>query len=140
MNKNVWVGFVVVYILLTATNFLIHGMLLKSTYEMPEVAALMRTPETAKLGIHFITAAIVAFFVTLVFSKGYEGKGLAEGVRFGFYVGLLMSVPMAYDMYAEYPIPYHLALLWFIYGLLQYIVVGIALAMVFGSKKPAAAV
>jgi len=139
MNKNVWIGFVVVYVVLMATNFLIHQVLLGSTYALPEVATMMRSPETAKLGVHFITAAIIALVVTIVFSKGYEGKGLAEGVRFGFYIGLLQATPMAYDTFAEMPIPYHLALLWFVYGVLQYIVVGIALAMVFGGKKAAPA-
>ena len=141
MSKKLWMGFVAVFIVTVLTNFLIHQVLLGGLYRSASMSALMR-PEAegqANLWIHFVTAAIASFFFTLIFSKGYEGKGIGEGVRFGFYVGMLMAIPMAYDTYAEMPIPYSLALQWFIYGVVQYVILGIVVAMVFGkSAAPAA--
>ncbi|HEV8538777.1 MAG TPA: hypothetical protein VGR15_07630 [Bacteroidota bacterium] len=140
MNKKLWTAFVGVFIVMVLTNFVIHGVLLKATYLSEEMRMMVR-PEAegeANLWIHIVSAFITSFFFTLIFSKGYESKGLAEGIRYGFFVGMLMSIPMAYDTYAAMPIPYHLALQWFLYGVIQYIILGIVVAMIFGKKAEAA--
>src|SRR5689334_5967239 len=105
MNKKLLVGFIAVYVGMIITNLVIHAGLLASTYHGDEMMRLMRPEADAKTWIYFVTALVVSFFFTLIFSKGYEGKGMGEGLRYGLYVGLLMSVPMAYDSYASYPIP-----------------------------------
>src|SRR5258708_6818070 len=135
MNKKLWIGFIAVCIAMILTDFVIHVGLLGATYRSEEVAKLMRPESDSKVWIHFVTAAFKSFFFVLIFSKGYEGKGIAEGVRYGFYVSMMMAMGMAYDSYAAYPLPYMLALQWFIYGVIQFIILGIVAAMVFG-KKP----
>jgi hypothetical protein len=140
MNKKLWLGFILVFVGMALLSFLIHGVLLASTYQNPVVKALMR-PEADMMGkmwIYYVNYLIMAFFFTLIFSKGYEGKGIGEGVRFGFYVGVLLATPMAYASYAMYPIPYSLAIQWFLYGIVEYIILGVIVAAVYG-KKPAAA-
>lgn len=137
MSKKFWIGFIVVFVVMMVLNFIIHQVLLGSLYRSEVMAPLMRPEGQGMLWIHFVTAIVVSFFFTLIFSKGYEGKGAGEGIRFGFYVGILMSIPMAYDTYAEMPIPYSLALQWFIYGLIQYILMGLAVAMVYGKNTAA---
>jgi hypothetical protein len=134
MNKKVWTGFIAVYIAMVLTNMAIHMGLLSSIYHSDAVMKLMRPESDGTVWIYFVTSLIISFFFTLIFSKGYEGKGLGEGVRYGLYVGLLMSTPMAYDSYASYPLPYSLALQWFIYGVIQYIILGIVVSLVFGGK------
>ena len=135
MNKKLWVGFIAVFIVMMVLNFIIHQVLLGSLYRSPAMAGLMRPEAESMLWIHIVTAAIVSFFFTLIYAKGNEGKGIGEGVRYGFYIGVLMSIPMAYDTYAEMPIPYALALQWFLYGVIQYILMGVTVAMVFGKLK-----
>lgn len=142
MGKKFWIGFIVVFILMSVMSFVIHGVLLKSAYSDPSVMQLMR-PEAEMMGmmwIYYVCYLIMAFVLTWIFSKGYEGKGIAEGVRFGFFTGLLMATPMAYASYAMYPVPYSLALQWFLYGMIEYILIGVVLALVYGnSPKQAAA-
>ena len=49
-------------------------------------------------------------------------------------------LPMAYDSYAAYRMPYELAMQWFLYGLIQYIILGVVVAALHGKKSlPAAA-
>ncbi len=137
MHKKLWVGFIAVYVGMVVTNLLIHVVLLAPAYHSEEMMRIMRPESDAKTWIYFVTAAIVSFFFTLIFSKGYEGKGMGEGLRYGLYVGFLMAIPMAYDSYASYPIPYSLALEWFIYGMIQYLILGAIAAMVFGKASGA---
>ena len=87
--------------------------------------------------MYYVMGLIGSFFFTFIFSKGYEGKGIAEGVRYGLYIGIWMSMGMAYGTYSMVAIPYSLALQWFLYGVVEYVIGGIILALVFGKKATA---
>jgi hypothetical protein len=139
MNKKFWLGCIVVFGGMAITDFLIHGVLLTSIYESPAVKPLFRPDMMNKMWIFYVNYLIMSLFFTLIFSKGYEGKGVSEGVRYGLYVGLLMATPMAYASYATYPIPYALAFQWFIYGVIQYVILGVLVAAVYGKKTSPAA-
>ena len=137
MNKKLWIGFIVIFIAMAVLNMIIHGFILSSTYQTDEVSKIMR-PESemnSMMWIYYVVYIIQAFFFTFIFSKGYEGKGIMEGVRYGLYMGLLMATPMAYASYAMYPMPYSLALQWFIYGMIQYIILGILIALVYKKNR-----
>jgi energy-coupling factor transporter transmembrane protein EcfT len=135
MNKKLILGFIAVYVVMNLTNFIIHMYLLNGIYHSEAVARIMRPESDGTIWIYFVTTIFSSFFFTLIFSKGYEGKGIGEGLRFGLYTGLMICIPMAYDSYASYPLPYTLALQWFCYGLAQYLLLGVVVAMVYGKKQ-----
>ncbi len=139
MNKKVVVGFIVVFVLMEVVSFVVNSLLLGSTYE--ELKHLWRPDMDSKMWIFHVLMIVGSFFFTFIFSKGYEGKGIAEGIRYGLYIGIWMGTGMAYGTYAMIDIPYSLALQWFLYSIVEYIIYGIALALVFGgsSKEQAAA-
>jgi hypothetical protein len=134
--KKVLLGFAVVFVVLVVLDLLIHNVLLAGAYE--SMQNVWRSDMAQKMWILYIVKLFVAFFFSFIFSKGYENKGIAEGVRYGFYMGLLLGVPYAYGTYASFAIPYYVALQWFIYALVEYIIAGIALALVFRSPAPPA--
>jgi hypothetical protein len=138
MSKKFWIGVVVVFVLWSLTNFIVHDVILGSAWKADQVMKVMRPDMQDKMWIFYVTTAIMSMFFTLIFSKGYEGKGVLEGVRFGLYTGFLLATPMAYDSYAMYPLPYPLILQWFLYGMVQYIILGMAVALVFGKKEVSA--
>lgn len=132
MNKKVLTGFVVVFVLSEIMMYLIHGVILASTYEATK--DIWRPDMESLMWIYHVLALVGSFFFTFVFSKGYEGKGVAEGVRYGVYIGIWMGMGMAYGTYSMINIPYSLALQWFFFSIVECIVYGIALAMVFGKQ------
>ena len=136
MNKKLWVTFIVVFVVYFILDWLVNGVLLHSSYLAEEVAKIMR-PEAeinSNMWIFIICDLFYTFFFTLIFSKGFENKGWMEGVRYGFYVGLMVSLPMAYGMYGTMPVPYSLALQWFLYGLAMNIIIGIVAALMYKPK------
>jgi hypothetical protein len=137
MTKKLWLGFIVVLVLMEVASFVVHTLILGGTYE--SLKSLWRPDMNSQLWVYQVITVIGAFFFTFIFSKGYEGKGIAEGIRYGLYIGIWMSVGMAYGTYAMIAIPYSLAMQWFIYGVVCYVIYGIALAMVFGKKEAAPA-
>lgn len=138
MNKKFWTGFVAVFVAMEILMFLVHGVLLSSAYQSTK--EIWRPDMQSLVWIYHVLAVIGAFFFTLIFSKGYEGKGVMEGVRYGLYIGIWMSVGMAYGSYAMIKIPYTLALQWFIYGVIEYVVYGVILATVYGKQAMVAPV
>jgi hypothetical protein len=138
-NKRFWMAFAACYVVLHAFGFLIHGVLLKSSYEAQ--AAVFR-PEDVMNGmmwIMFVNSAIYLWVFCYVFTKGYENKGLMEGVRYGALMGLLISVMGAYDAYVVYPIPYTLALKWFLSGMVVWTALGVVVSLVYKPEAPKAA-
>jgi len=136
MDKKVWIGAVVVFIIISLSSFLIHGVLLTKEYEA--TASLWLPMAEMKMWIFYVTYAFVAYFFTLIFSKGYEGKGLMEGVRYGTYVAMMVALPAAYGTYGSMAVPYSLALKWFLGGWVEFILCGVALTYIFGAKKESA--
>jgi hypothetical protein len=137
MNKKVLTGAAVLFVAMSFLGYIIHEVLLKSTYMEESMRNLWRAPEDMKMGLIFVVNIIVSYFLSLLYSKGHEGKGIAEGVRFGLMMGLIMATPMAYATYATMPITYGLAIQWFIYGIIEYVIYGMILSAVFGKAKAA---
>jgi hypothetical protein len=135
--KKILIGFVVVFIAMVVMSFIVEGLILGPTYE--SLKSLWRPDMQSKMWIYYILMVVGSFFFSFIFSKGYEGKGIMEGVRYGLYIGIWISIGMAYGTYAMIAIPYSLALQWFIYGVIQYVIYGVLIALVFGKKETPAA-
>lgn len=133
MKRRFWIGFVAVFITLQVLDGIVNFFILDSMYRT--IAHLMRPEGEMKLWILPVTGLFFSFLFTFIFSKGFEGKGLLEGTRYGLYIGLMVALPMAYGAYAMMPIPYSLALQWFIYGTLEFMIAGIVLALIFRTKE-----
>lgn len=131
-DNKFWLGAVAVFVVLAILEFAVNMGIMAGDYEATK--SLWRPREEMKTWIFYLVYAFVAFFFTLIFSKGYEGKGIVEGVRYGFYVGMMVAVQKAYASYASMPISYGLALKWFIFGLIEYIILGIVLAAIYGKQ------
>lgn len=134
MNK-LWVSFIAVFIAMVIINAVIHSLILGPVYQSEEMKNIWRPDMQSKMWIYYVVYLITSFFFVLIFSKGYTGKGVIEGLRYGIYIGFLMSVPMAYSTYAMIPIPYSVAVQWFIYSMIQYIILGIIVAAIYGRQE-----
>jgi hypothetical protein len=133
MSKKFWLGFIAVFVTAEILNFLIHGVLLDADYKA--TTGLWRPDMMRLMWVYHVLALVEAFFFTLIFGKGYEGKGIMEGVRFGLYVGIWLSMSMAYGTYAMIAIPYSMAVKWFLFGIVEYVIMGTVAAAVYGKPK-----
>jgi hypothetical protein len=130
MNKKLWIGFVAVFVVSFLLDILVNNFIMMKEYM--ETAQLWRPQAEMKTGVILVVELSFAFFFTFIFSKGYEGKGAVEGLRYGLYVGLMMNVTGAYMTYATMPVPYMLALKWFLFGTVQCMIYGAVLGLIYG--------
>lgn len=133
MNVNRYlIASLAVFVAAVVLDYVINGVILKDAYEATK--SVWRPDMASKTWIFFLIDLIYAFPFTYIFVRGYEGKGIIEGVRFGAIVGVLLSVPMAYGLYALLPVPYSLALQWFLYGFIEAVLLGLVAAAVYRPK------
>ena len=121
-----------VFILLQITSFVIHNLLLMKTYEV--LSSVWRPDMMSKMWVMYPSSAVYALLFVYIFIKGYENKGLWEGARYGLVIGLFMGVPASLGQYMVYPLPFSLVSQWFIYGLVESILAGVAAAAIYRSR------
>ena len=134
MNTKRWLlASVTVFVVIMALEFLIHGVLLAGTYQ--QTASLWRPQAEMQrlMWIFWVGYLVFALFFAFIYAKGYEkGKpGLGQGVRFGFYVGAMLSVMHSFGQYVILPIPLALSFYWFVAILVEFIAAGIAAGLVY---------
>ena len=130
-NKTLWIGFVVVYIVMQGLGYVIHEVMMGDTYE--KLASIFR-PEAEMqdmMWMMMVSGAVMMFMFCYIFTRGYEGKGIMEGVRYGFLIGLLMAGPMAIDPHVIYPVPADVASIWLLSGVGSLIVAGAIFAAIY---------
>lgn len=123
-NKTFWIGFVVVYVVTQALGFLIHGVLMGDIYE--GMASTFR-PESEMMNMMwmmYVSGAVTMFMFCYIFTKGYEGKGVMEGVRYGVLVSFLMAGAWAIDPHVIFPVPADVASAWLLGGFVSMMIAG----------------
>jgi hypothetical protein len=132
IKKYVTMGAAVFGILFVG-DFLVHGILLKGAYQATAslwrpVADLRRLMWTTWV-LYLVNALVLPY----IFAKGYEtGKRpFGQGLRFGAAIGLLMASGMSLGTYLMIAIPASLAIAWFITSMIEFALVGIALALIY---------
>ena len=120
MAKRVALAVVAVFICWVVLDFVIHGILLQQAYG--EIASLWRPMEEMKMGLMYIVTFISSTHRldsqnthALLVGK----KGLGTGVAYGGLFGLGAGISMGYGTYSVQPIPYIMALSWFLGTLVE---------------------
>ncbi len=133
MNWKKWaIASVVVFVVYEILSFVIHSIILSSQYQA--TASAWRADMNEKIWITWVVALLWSFLFLYIFIKGYEAKGWLEGLRYGFWIGLFVNIPMSLNSYAVYPIPFNLAVWWFVLGMVQFMACGIVAAAIYSEK------
>jgi hypothetical protein len=121
-----------VFVVFEALDVIIHTFILGGMYRA--TAGLWRPDMAQMMWIMLLTTAALSLLFVYIFAKGYEGKGLMEGVRFGLVIGLLLSGVGAFNQYVVYPVPLTLVLWWVVFGVIEFIAAGLVAALVYRPK------
>ena len=135
--KRFWPAFLLVFVAYFATNMLIHVVILGDTYMQPDIQKGMRAEAEMSrfFWVRIVTTLVFAFFFTFIFAKGYERKGIIEGIRFGIYVTFFYFFVTCFDQFIVYPIPYFVVWYWIAAGFVQSVLMGIIAAVVYKPKS-----
>jgi hypothetical protein len=115
-----------------ALDFVIHNLILSADYEAN--MELWRPDMMDKMWIMYVTGIIFSLLFVYVFAKGFEGKGIMEGLRFGVIMWLLFSVLGVLGQYMVYPVPEGLVIKWILFSLVEFLIAGIVVALIYKPK------
>lgn len=121
--KKIALSVIAVFVAWSVLDFLIHGVILKSAYEA--TANLWRPMNEMKMNVMHIAVLITAFSFAWIYVRMISNKSIAAGIKFGLWWGLGAGVSMGYGTYSVMPIPYLMALIWFLGSLLEGAVAGL---------------
>jgi uncharacterized protein with PQ loop repeat len=120
-KRTIW-AIVTVFIAWSILDFILHGLLLRSTYEA--TASLWRPMGEMNIPLmYFVTLVFTVCFV-LIYGLLVGQKSLASGICFGALFGLATGISMGFGSYSYMPIPLALAWSWFFGSLIESITAG----------------
>jgi hypothetical protein len=123
MNKRTLLAIIAVFIAWSLLDFVIHGVILQSTYEA--TAALWRPMAEMKMGLMYLVTLLFTVCFVLIYALLISGKSMAAGIKYGVLFGLATGVSMGFGSYSYMPIPYTLAFTWFAGTMVEVIVAGV---------------
>ena len=127
--KKFFITFIILYVAGGILGYLVHEVLLGATYE--SLSDIWRPDMERLWWIQMVTALFLTFFFIYVFAKGYEDKGIMEGVRYGLVIWGFFAIPSIYNQFMIYPIPYSLVWKWLAADLFMFVVLGAIMAAVY---------
>ncbi len=130
--KRLIIAWIAVFIAFQVMDYVVHTLILGPTYMA--MTDVWRSDMMDKMWMFIPMGIIITFLFVYIFVKGYENKGRMEGLRYGLIIGLFMNIPAAFSSHVLYPIEMGLAVKWFVFGMVEFIIAGIILAAIYKPK------
>ena len=134
MNVKRWLyASLAVLVVIAVVEMVINNFLLAGLYQ--QTASVWRPMEEIQrmMWLFWLGYLIFAPFFALIYTKGYEPAkpGLGQGLRYGLYMGVVLSAMQNLVWYAVLPIPGVLAFYWFLGGMAESIAAGAAVGLIY---------
>jgi hypothetical protein len=130
--KRYIIASIAVFAAFQVMDFVVHSVILMSSYAA--LASIWRPDMMSLMWIMWITGLAVSFLFVFIFCKGYENKGLMEGVRFGLIAGLFLCSNV-WGQYVIYPVPLVLAVKWFVFYMIESMIAGLITAAIYRPRQ-----
>jgi hypothetical protein len=121
MKRTIW-AVVAVFIAWSVLDFILHGLLLRSTYEA--TASLWRPMDQMNIPLMYFVTFIFTVCFVLIYGFLVGQKSLMSGIRYGALFGLASGISMGFGSYCYMPIPLTLAWSWFVGSWIEAIAAG----------------
>jgi hypothetical protein len=138
--KRIVVAGVAATVVYFASGFVVFGLLPLARYYAPYPGVYRPADAVMSYFPIGIASTLVAILVlAAIYAKGYEGgAGIVEGARFGALVGIFMVGAVVGDEYVTLNIGRTLALVMAAARLVEWVIVGVTIGLVYKPAKSAA--
>lgn len=121
---------IVLFVFIFGYESFVHGVMLKSLYlETPSIwRNYNQMMEYAPFNIGIMV--LLSLWITFIFTRLFKEGGWSNGLRFGFYFGVLSSI-QAIGAYYYLPISALLAACWFVAYLIESILGGLLIGCIY---------
>lgn len=112
MWKKTILAIIAVFVLWSLLDLIVYGTLFADHYQA--TAALWRPMPEMKVWVMRIVNLILSITFVGIYACLIAPKSLARALRYGAIYGFGLAAVTAYGSYATMPIPYTMALTWFV--------------------------
>jgi len=116
--RRLLIAIAAIFVSWQITDFIVHFVILSPVYA--ETEELWRPMEQMKMGLLAFVSLVGAAVFAWTYARFVGEKRLTAGVSYGLLWGFAFGTSMAYGSYASMPIPYHMALVWFVGTLAEF--------------------
>ncbi|MBI4665705.1 MAG: hypothetical protein HY751_04755 [Nitrospinae bacterium] len=128
MEKRYIAAVAAVFVVWTLMDALIHGVLLMPLYEASQ--ALWRPMGEMIIWLMYLVTFVSAVVFVHIYYSLVAEKSMRNGLTFGGLFGIAWGISMGYGSYSVMPIPYMLALGWFLGTLAESLAAGVIVGYV----------
>ncbi|MFH1567294.1 MAG: hypothetical protein ABIL09_04780 [Gemmatimonadota bacterium] len=121
--KRLLLAVAAIFVTWQIIDFIDHVVILSPVYA--ETEELWRPMAEMRMGLVRLVSLLGTTIFVFIYARLIAAKGLGTALRFGILWGLAHGTSMAYGTYAVMPIPYHMALVWFLGAVVQGAVAGL---------------
>lgn len=119
-------GFVVIF----GTDLLIHHFWLAADYKAMQSVWRPESQMNALMHWMFIGQILAAGSFVVIWAKGFGGRSVGTALVFALLIGIFQQT-WVIASYVIFPIPADLALKWYFSGLVQVVLLGIVVALIY---------
>lgn len=131
--KKVIGSTIVIFIIFSLIDYLVHGQILASTYQ--DFAHLWRPMDETKMGVMNVVTLIIALGFTLLYKWFVGCQEPLCATKFGLLLGFIAGVCTGFGSYSYMPISFGLAMAWFFTSWIQFTLAGVAVGLIIKDEK-----
>ncbi len=128
MVKRIILAIVAIFVVWSVLDFIIHGLILGPTYQVTQ--ELWRPMNEMKMVVLYSTVLIAAIAFVCIYACFVTASGIGIGILYGLLFGIATGVPMGFGTYSVMPIPLHMAVVWCVGSIVEFVVGGIIVGWV----------
>lgn len=132
--KRYILGSLAVFLFVYLAEFVFHGMFMKDAYLAQMELLRPEGEQMAYMPFMALGFLILAFGFCFIFINGYEGKGVAEGLRYGLYAAIAFGVSSHLIRYAVFPLPKDWVVSWIVGESVIIMLAGALMAVIYKPK------
>ena len=132
MNKKFVIAWIVLLIAWFVGSFVVHGVLLRSDYMQLTNLFRVEGDQQKYFPVMFLAHVILSGAFVWIYARGVEAKPwVAQGVRFGVAVALLMIVPIYTIYFVVQPLPGDLVIKQIVFDGVLMVILGMIVAWLY---------
>ena len=132
MAKKIIYSVIMVFVVWSILDFVIHQLILGGSYQA--TAGLWRPMAEMKMGLMYGVVFLVSIAFVCLYALFVGKRGIITGFFFGLLYGCAAGLSMGYGTYSYMPIPYHMALTWFLGTVVEFTIAGLIVGGICGKK------
>ena len=112
MSKQIQLAIIVVFLVWSAIDYVLHDYILISAYK--STTDLWRAAYDEKIFTMYLVVFVAALIFVSVYALFFKNRTLKVALIYGFLFGVCKGITIGYGTYASMPIPKLVAFGWFI--------------------------